>query len=152
MYNSRLLSICDLTVEKKSPHSVGSENGLFSHFFWKQFIFRWLHNLGAASLCTLLSELEASFYSPLLQKVEKTKHLVAIFLFTPLCHKKRVKTKHQNENFHFSYRCTISPPPVYALFRYLLCLFITPLCYGLRFKNDSSWRNSSHLPIAQTGG
>ena len=74
------------------------------------------------------------------------------FLYTPLCHKMRVKTKHQNENFHFSYRCTISPPPVYALFRYLLCLFITPLCYGLRFKNDSSWRNSSHLPIAQNRG
>ena len=74
------------------------------------------------------------------------------FLYTPLCHKMRVKTKHQNENCHFSYRCTISPPPVYALFRYLLCLSITPLCYKLRFKNDSSWRNSSHLPIAQNKG
>ena len=74
------------------------------------------------------------------------------FLYTPLCHKMRVKTKHQNENFLFSYRWTISPPPVYALWWYVLCLFITPLCYGLRFKNDSSWRNTSHLPIAQNRG
>ena len=82
----------------------------------------------------------------------KRKCLKKFFSTLPLCHKMRVKTKHQNENFYFSYRCTFSPPPVYALCRYLLCLSITPLCYKLRFKNDSSWRNSSHLPIAQNRG
>ena len=33
MYNSKLLSICNLTVKKKSSYLVGSENGVLEHFF-----------------------------------------------------------------------------------------------------------------------
>ena len=119
------------------------ENNFFSDTFTILTSFRY-------TFCWVSSDFS---YTSLCYKTKvKTEMLEKIFLYTPLCHKMRVKTKHQNINFHFSLRCTISPPTVYALFRYLLCLSITPLCYKLRFKNDSSWRNSSHLPIAQNRG
>ena len=59
------------------------------------------------------------------------------FSTLPFVTKQGVKTKHQTENILFSFRCTNQLPPAHALCRYLLRLFITPLCYKLRFKNDS---------------
>ena len=102
------------------------------------------------ALCWVRSEF---LHTPLCYKTRvKTEVPGKLFLIAPLCHKTNGKTKPQNENYKFSLRCTIQPSPVYALWWYLLRLSITPLCYKLRFKNDSSWRNSSHLPIAQNRG
>ena len=33
MYNSKLLSLCSLTAEKKSSYLVGSENGILESIF-----------------------------------------------------------------------------------------------------------------------